>query len=117
MGGMRGALPRQDSVLSFPAFGKAGDHRLGTGKLSLRRKRTRRDAEANLRSVLHPALFPQARCHDRSEDDLYDVRRKGPLKGGPFLRTSVISYRLSDGGRCALANLGDDSAPPSISQL
>src|SRR5438105_6754652 len=104
---MRRALPGQDSVLSFPAFGQAGDHWLGTGKLSLRRKRRRRGAEANLRSVLHPALFPEARCHDCSENDLYDVRRKGPLKGGPFLRTSVIGYQLSDGGRCAVDNWGE----------
>src|SRR5438067_11696122 len=53
---------------------------MGAGKLSLWRERRRCDAEADLRSVLHPALFPEARRHDRSENDLYDVCGKGPLK-------------------------------------
>src|SRR6478672_1189785 len=66
---------------------------MGAGKLSLWRERRRRDAEANLRSVLHPALFVEARCHDRSENDLYDVCGEGPLKR-PSYRLSVISYRI-----------------------
>src|SRR5947208_12915776 len=80
MGGMRGTLPGQNSVLSFPASGKTRDHGMGAGKLSLWRERRRRDAEADLRSLLHPALFPETRRHDRSENDLYDVCGKGPLK-------------------------------------
>src|SRR2546430_276664 len=53
---------------------------MGAGKLSLRRERRRRGAEANLRSLLHPALFSEARRDDRSENDLYDVCGQGPLK-------------------------------------
>src|SRR3984893_18862904 len=91
MGGMRGALPAKDSVLSFPASGQTGHHRLGAGKLSLRRKRKRRDAEANLRPLLYSPLFPEARCHDRSENDLYDVCRKRAIRPFP----ANISYQLS----------------------
>src|SRR5438874_6196843 len=67
---------------------------MGAGELSLWRKRRRRDAEANLRSLLHPALFVETRCHDRSENDLYDVRRKRAI-GRPRYQLSVISYQLS----------------------
>src|SRR5205823_3791155 len=81
MGGMCGPLPGENSVLSFPSFGQTGDYRVGAGELSLRRKRRRRHAEANLRSVLHPALFAEARCDDRFENDLYDVCWKRPLSG------------------------------------
>src|SRR6516165_6464605 len=73
IGGMRAALSRQDPVLSFPAPGEAGDHRLGTGELSVRRERERCGAEVNLRSLLHQALLSETRRDDRSEDDLYDV--------------------------------------------
>ena len=67
---------------------------MGAGELSLWRKRRRRDAVANLRSLLHPALFVETRCHDRSENDLYDVRRKRAI-GRPRYQLSVISYQLS----------------------
>src|SRR6476646_10486181 len=67
---------------------------MGAGKLSLWRERTRRDAEANLRPVLHPALFVEARCHDRSENDLYDVCRKRTIIA-VFRQTSVIGCLLS----------------------
>src|SRR5882724_6333663 len=64
---------------------------MGAGKLSLWRERRRRDAEANLRPLLHPALFAETRRHDRSENDQYDVCGKGPLKAA---RLSVLSYRI-----------------------
>ena len=53
---------------------------MGAGKLSLGRERRRRDAEADLRSLLHPALFVEARRDDCSENDLHDVCGQGPLK-------------------------------------
>ena len=117
MGGMRGALPAKDSVLSFPAFGQAGHHRLGPGKLSLRRKRRRRDAEANLRSVLHPALFSETRCHDRSKNDLYDVRRQREIIASDYLPLpAVIGYQLSDcraGTSTACPRMASGSACPT----
>src|SRR5947209_14168596 len=62
---------------------------MGTGKLSLWRKRRRRAAEANLRPLLHPTLFAETRCHDRSENDLYDVCGERSLKATWL---SVIDY-------------------------
>src|SRR2546421_151385 len=79
MGGMCGALPAKDSVLSFPAFGQTRHHRVGAGKLSLRRKRRRRHAEANLRSLLYTALLAQAGRDDRSQNDSHHVRRERAL--------------------------------------
>src|SRR5205814_2284489 len=96
MGGMRGALPGENSLLSFPASGKTGDYGMGAGKLSLRRKRSRRDPEANLRSVLHPALFVETRRHDRAENDLYDVCGEGPLRPTRDQRSESREQRAED---------------------
>src|SRR5438477_10843193 len=70
---------------------------MGAGKLSLWRERRRRDAEADLRPLLHPALFPETRRHDRSENNLHDVCRKRAiiaLSGKHQLL--VLSYLLSN---------------------
>ena len=90
---------------------------MGAGKLSLWRERRRRDAEANLRSVLHPALFAETRRHDRSENDLYDVCGKGPLNGPVFRQRSVISYRLSNcraGAACRARNGKRERLPYNV---
>src|SRR6478672_2090430 len=66
---------------------------MGPSKLSLWRKRRRRDPEAHLRPVLHSALFPETRRHDRFENDLHDVCRERTLIA-LFRQTSVIGYLL-----------------------
>src|SRR5437868_15333675 len=76
---------------------------MGAGKLSLWRERRRRNAEADLRPLLHSALFPETRRHDRSENDLYDVCRKRAiiaLSGKHQLL--VLSYLLSNVGQAFL---------------
>src|ERR1051326_5023523 len=88
---MRPTLSRQDPALPFSAPGQTGDHRLGPGQLSLRRKRRGCDREAKIRSVLHPPLLAQARCDDRVEDGAYDAVRERALG----LAEKHRSYRLS----------------------
>ena len=93
---------------------------MGAGELSLWRKRRRRDAEANLRSLLHPALFVETRCHDRSENDLYDVRRKRAI-GRPRYQLSVISSNCRTGaspagpGNGKRERLPYNKIPPDLS--
>src|SRR2546423_5812203 len=74
-----GTLRTENPVLSFPPPGKAGDHRLGAGELSVWRERRRRDREAEIRSVLYPALFIEARRDDRAEDGVYGALRQRPM--------------------------------------
>src|SRR4051794_40152311 len=79
MGKMRGTVRTKDSVLSFSASGEAGRDRLGAGKLSLWRERRRRDREAEIRSLLHPALLVEARRDDRAQDRAHGFVREGTL--------------------------------------
>ena len=60
-----------NSVLSFPAPGKTGNHRLGSSQLSLRRERPGRGREAQIRSLLHPPLLAEARRDDRAENSAH----------------------------------------------
>src|SRR6266404_7825756 len=79
VGKMCRALREKDPVLSFSTFGEAGNHRLGAGKLSLWRKRRRRDQQASIRSLLHKTLFIETRRHDRTENCPHDVVWEGKM--------------------------------------
>src|SRR2546423_13690367 len=92
---MRGALRAKNPILSFPAFGEAGDHRLGASQLSVWRERRRRYREAEVRSLLHSTLFAQARRDDCAEDGAYRPFREGTLSAREALAQRVIGYRLS----------------------
>src|SRR5215468_6266785 len=72
-------LREENSLLSFPAFGETGNHRLGAGQLSLRRKRRGRDRKTEVRSLLYSSLFSQARRDDRAQDRACDALQQGPL--------------------------------------
>src|SRR5436189_6426060 len=72
-------LREENSLLSFPAFGQSGNHRLGAGELSLRRKRRGCDRETEVRSLLYSSLFPQARRDDRAQDRARDAVQQGTL--------------------------------------
>ena len=60
---------------------QAGDHRLGTGQLSLRREPDGHGGKAQVRPVLHPPLFPAPGCHDRAQNAAHHDLGQGPMRG------------------------------------
>src|SRR5437667_10016693 len=69
---------------------------MGAGQLSLRRKRGGCDREIEIRSLLHPSLFVEARCDDHVEDGAHNALRQGQVRGKDIRSQSSDVGQMSE---------------------